>query len=130
MKKLRCYYAHTMTSYNSTIEKQDIELLERLEFEVINPNQSKYQEGCKAYTDKHGWQNVMKYFENIIITECDMVAFRSLPNGKILSGVAAEVACAKLNNYPVIELPCSLNNRYMDYPETKQYLIELGHYKL
>ncbi len=130
MKKLRCYYAHTMTSYNSTIERQDIELLERLGFEVINPNQSKYQEGCKSYCKEHGWENVMEYFEDIISNECDMVAFRSLPNGKILSGVAAEVAHAKVIGYPVIELPCSLNNRYMDYPETKQYLIELGHYKL
>ena len=130
MNKLKCYYAHTMTSYNSTIEKQDIELLESLGFEVINPNQPKYQEGCKAYTDKYGWNRVMEYFENVIDEECDIVAFRSLPNGKILSGVAAEVSYAKLNDYPIIELPCSLEQRYMDYPQTKQYLIELGHYKV
>lgn len=43
--KIRCYYAHTMTSYNSTIEKQDIELLKKLGFEVENPNQSKHQSG-------------------------------------------------------------------------------------
>lgn len=129
MNKLKCYYAHTMTSYNSTIEKQDIELLESLGFEVINPNQEKYQKGCKAYTDVHGWNRVMEYFENIV-SECNIVAFRSLPNGQILSGVAAEVKYAKLNNYPIIELPCSLEKRYMEYPETKQYLIELGHYKI
>jgi hypothetical protein len=130
MVKLRCYYAHTMTSYNSTIEKQDIELLESLGFEVINPNQKKYQEGCKKYSEIYDWDKVMVYFCNVIREECDMVAFRSLPNGKILSGVAAEVKYARQINYPIIELPCSLEQRYMEYPETKQYLIELGHYKV
>jgi len=126
---IQCYYAHTMTSYNSTIEKQDIELLEQLGFEVINPNQEKYAIGCKNYADLHGWDKVMDYFCNIIRDDCDMVAFRSLPNGQILSGVAAEVAFALKIQIPVIELPCSLNTRFMAYPETKQYLIELGHYK-
>lgn len=128
--KLRCYYAHTMTSYNSTIEKKDIELLEKLGFEVENPNQPKHQKGCEQYAKLHGWDKVMDYFKKVIEEDCDMVAFRSLPNGQILSGVAAEVQHAISINYPVIELPCSVHKRCMDYPETKQYLIELGHYKV
>lgn len=56
-KKLRCYYAHTMTSYGSTIEQQDVELLESLGFEVINPNQKKYQDGCL-----HGWCRFTYFF--------------------------------------------------------------------
>ena len=127
MKK--CYYAHTMISYGSTIEAVDIDILESLGFEVINPNTKKHIEGCKEYAAKFGPSNVMEYFKNVV-DECDVVAFRSLPEGKILSGVAAEVAHAKVIGYPVIELPCSLETRYMEYPETKQYLIELGHYKV
>ena len=130
MTKLKCYYAHTMTSYNSTIEKQDIELLELIGFEVINPNQEKYQEGCKKYAEKYGWDKVMDYFKKIIKDDCNIVAFRSLPNGQILSGVSTEVKYAKTIGYPVIELPCSLEKRYMKYSETKQYLTELGHYKV
>ena len=129
MSKLKCYYAHTMTSYGSTIEAQDIQLLERLGFEVINPSKPEIAEGCKKYTEKYGWDKVMNYFKNIV-DACDLVAFRSLPNGQILSGVAAEVQHAVENSIPVIELPCSINKRCMDYPETKQYLIELGHYKV
>ena len=129
MGKLKCYYAHTMLSYNSTIEKQDVELLETLGFEVINPNQSKHQIGCKEYAAKHGWDKVMDYFKKVIEEECDMVAFRSLPDGQILSGVAAEIQHAVSINYPVIELPCSINKRSQEYPETKQYLTEIGFYK-
>jgi len=129
MEKLKCYYAHTMTSYGSTIEKIDVELLEKLGFEVVNPNQPSFQTGCEAYAKKYGWDKVMDYFKKVISEECDMVAFRSLPNGQILSGVAAEVDHAVTIGLPVIELPCSLKKRMLDYPETKQYLIELGHYK-
>lgn len=128
MKKLICYYAHTMTSYGSTIEFEDIQLLEKLGFEVVNPSKPEIAAGCKLYTEKHGWQKVMDYFKNII-DACDLIAFRGIPNGQILSGVAAEVEHALNIGIPVIELPCSIKKRSMDYPETKQYLIELGHYK-
>jgi hypothetical protein len=130
MKKLKCYYAHTMTSYNSTIEAQDIELLETLGFEVMNPNTDVHQQGCKDYAFTHGVSKVMNYFVEFISTQCDVVAFRALPNGQILSGVATEVDAAITLGIPVIELPCSVRKRMMDYSETKQYLIELGHYKV
>ena len=127
--KLRCYYAHTMLSYNSTIEKQDIELLERLGFEVINPNQKWIQEGCNDYIAEHGRENAMDYFKEII-NNCELVAFRSNPDGSILSGIAFELKYAVETAKPIIELPCSLESRMWDYPKTKKYLIEIGHYKV
>ena len=128
MKKLKCYYAHTMTSYGSTIEEQDLELLKKLGFEIINPNTDKISKGVDKYIDFHGANKVMGYFEKIV-AECDVIAFRSIPGGRLLSGVSAEVQIALELHMPIIELPCSLQTRMMDYPETKQYLIELGHYK-
>lgn len=128
MKKLKCYYAHTMTSYGSTIEESDIKLLENLGFEVINPNTPQISEDCQIYIDTYGKNHVMEYFKEIV-EDCDLIAFRSIPNGDILSGISAELEAALDNNIPIIELPCSLHMRMMDYPETKQYLIELGHYK-
>lgn len=130
MSKLRCYYAHCMLSYNSTVEKQDIELLEKLGFKVSNPNQEKYSKGCKEYAIIHGNDKVMDYFKEIISYECDIVAFRSLPDGSIPSGVAIEVQHAISIGYPVIEIPCSINKRCQDYSETKQYLTEIGFYKI
>jgi hypothetical protein len=117
-----------MTSYGSTIEQQDVKLLEKLGFEVINPNTPEIQIGCDEHIESYGRETVMNYFRDIV-EECDVLAFRAIPNGDILSGIAAEVQHALDWNIPVIELPCSLQSRMMDYPETKQYLIELGHYK-
>lgn len=128
MKKLKCYYAHPMMTYGSTIEEKDLNLLEQLGFEVINPNCEEHQEGCKLYALSHGVKNIMQYFEDIVKT-CDVVAFRALPDGNILSGCAAEIQEANRLNLPVIELPRQLEKRFMNYPDTKQYLIESGHYK-
>jgi len=126
-RKLKCYYAHTMVSYGSTIEKQDIETLEELGFEVINPNTPEYQEQCQEYVLEYG--DVMDFFGAIVMS-CDILAFRSLPNNDILSGISFEIDKAIQYKIPVIELPCALKERMMTYPETKQYLIELGHYKI
>lgn len=128
MTKLKCYYAHTMVSYGSTIEQQDLALLNSLGFEVINPNTPEHAKYCKEYAEVYGKENVMEYFK-ALVEDCDMVAFRGLPNGDILSGISAELQRAIELNLPIIELPCSIESRMMDYPETKQYLIELGHYK-
>lgn len=130
MKKLVCYYAHTMTSYGSTIETSDIQLLESLGFDVLNPNTEEIQLGLKEYIEKNGTANVMEFFRDVIYEKCDMLAFRSIPNGQILSGVAKEITYAQDLGLPIIELPCSIAKRSMEYLETKQYLIELGHYKI
>lgn len=118
-----------MLSYGSTIEAQDVKLLETLGFEVENPNQEKHQIDCQQYALEHGSNKVMEYFTNIVRT-CDVVAFRSLPTGQLLSGISAELQAAMDANILIIELPCSVKTRMMEYPETKQYLIELGHYKV
>lgn len=126
---LKCYYAHTMVSYGSTIEEQDINLLKFLGFEVINPSDPKISKECDEYIESFGKDNVMKYFENII-NDCDVIAFRSSPDGSILSGIAAEIKHSLKIGIPVIELPCNLENRMKTYPETKKYLTELGYYKI
>lgn len=128
MKKLKCYYAHTMLSYGSTIEKDDIMTLEALGFEVLNPNQKWVQEGCEAHIELHGKDKAMDYFKKLI-DQCDLIAFRSNPDGTILSGVGFELKYAIDECKPIIELPCSLQNRIKDYTFTKRYLIEIGHYK-
>lgn len=128
MNELKCYYAHTMISYGSTIEAQDIEMLERLGFEVVNPSSPTIRSGCQEYIFQYGNSTVMNYFKEII-DNCDLVAFRSLPDGRILSGIAAEVDHAKTIGLPIIEIPSSLTKRMLDYPETKEFLTELGFYK-
>lgn len=128
-KKLKCYYAHTMLSYNSTIEKEDITMLKLLGFKVFNPNQGWVQNECDEHIKEHGKDKTMEYFEHLI-DDCDILAFRGNPDGSILSGISHEVQYAMGTYKPIIEIPCSLTKRMMDYPETKKYLIEIGHYKI
>lgn len=128
MTKLKCYYAHTMISYNSQIESQDVQLLEYLGFEVVNPNSDIIKSNFEEYKRKYGNDSPMEYFK-AVVDECDIVAFRALPHGKILSGIAVEVQHAIDHHIPVLELPVNLSKRMMSYPETKEYLINLGFYK-
>lgn len=123
------YYAHTMISYNSTVEAADIELLQRLGFEVLNPNTKQHQQGVEDYIDMFGKENEMNYFLHLI-EGCDALAFRSLPNGTILSGVAKEIEKAQELFIPIIELPCNLKHRMLDHPETKEFMYELGFRKI
>lgn len=129
MKKLKCYYAHSMLSYGSTIEEYDIQLLQKLGFEVVNPNCKEISDGMNKYIEKFGRNNVMRYFQNIV-GSCDVVAFRALPDGTILSGISSELLAAKASFIPIIELSCSLEKRMTEYPETKQLLLEMGFYKI
>lgn len=126
--KQTCYYAHPMITYNSIIEKSDIILLERLGFKVINPNCKEISEGLKEFLKHNSKEKVMEYFANIVQT-CDAIAFRALPDGRILSGCAVELERAILINIPIIELPRLLESRFITYPETKEYLTEIGFYK-
>lgn len=130
MCKIKIYYAHPMTTYNSRIEREDILLLTSLGFDVLNPNDPIHEKGCNQYALEHGKSRVMEYFTNLIEDECNAVAFRALHDGRMLSGVSAEVQFAdEVLGIPVIELPRQLNKRYMTYPETKDYLLETGFYK-
>jgi hypothetical protein len=128
MNKL-CYYAHPMLSYDSTVEAADMELLKKLGFEVINPNSQIYQTQSELYVAEHGKGMEMDYFTNIVM-KCDLVAFRGLVDGNIPSGVAKEIEAAWEAGIPVIELPVNLVKRMLNYPETKNYLYEIGFYKV
>ena len=128
MTKLKCYYAHTMISYGSTIEQDDIKLLENLGFLVINPNSEIIQSNFETYKQKYGSDSPMEYFKKVI-DECDIVIFRALPHGKIPSGIADEVQHALDHHIPVLELPVNTKKRMMSYSETKDYYITLGYYK-
>ena len=129
MNELKCYYAHSMFSYGSTIEEQDLQALFRMGFEVINPNTPAIQKGCEVFMKNFGRDRVMEYF-NAIVEDCQVFAFRGLPDGTILSGIATELRTAKEKGLIIIEFPSMVDKRMVDYKETKQYLIELGHYKI
>ena len=110
---MKVYYAHSISIYNTKQEERDVNTLNSLGFEVINPNQHIHQEGYK----KGG----MQYFVDLA-NECDVIAFRAHPNGDIPAGIFKEIQTDK----PVIELPSSIKRRALSVDDTREYLKEMG----
>jgi hypothetical protein len=113
------YYAHCKSIYGTPQEKRDIELLERLGFEVINPNLPEHDKACEKCNDK------MFYFTGLVKL-ADALAFRALPSGEIPSGVGKEIDAARSKDIPIIELPNFSLRNVMSVFRTKMYLKECG----
>ena len=101
-------------------EQRDIETLERLGYEVFNPNQEWIQAKCKEMG-----ANSMQLFEGLV-KKCDILAFRAHPDGMIGAGMVKEIAWAQESGIPVIELPSSIGRRSLSVEATREYLKELG----
>lgn len=123
---LKVYYAHSMHLYGKPQEFRDVEMLERLGFEVLNPNSDKVKAVVDKWKKKPGYGgNIMIVFEPFI-KSCNLLAFRAHPDGKIGSGIAYEIAQAKNWAMPIIELPSLLSSRMLDYEDTTEYLKLMG----
>lgn len=119
---LKIYYAHCMAIYNTPQEKRDVELLQKLGFEVVNPNEKIHQDAVAELAASGAQEKKMEYFFNLVAT-CDALAFRSLPDGKIPCGVWGELTSL---NIPVIELPSGISRRGLTLNQTREYLKEIG----
>jgi hypothetical protein len=131
---MRIYYAHSMHLYGKPQEKRDIEMLEKLGFEVLNPNNEECIKMCKdvkEHGEKHLFTKdqissiIMDNFKDYVLS-CKAVAFRAHLDGKIPAGVGKEVLWAKEAGLPIIELPSLFNSKFLEVGETRQYLEYLG----
>lgn len=116
VKRLSIYYAHPMPLYNTKQEKRDLELLECLNYLIINPNTKYHRETSNGN---------MEYFYRLVRT-CDVLCFRALASGRIPCGVARELNVALAHGLPVFELPTQLLNRTMSMNETMEYYHDCG----
>jgi hypothetical protein len=124
----KVYYAHFMGIYNTLQEQRDIATLEALDLEVVNPNRPGMNEQFELAKIAHN-NDYIKAFDSIfgkLVRECDVFAFRSLPDGRIPGGVAVELNTAKANNKLIIELPSATLSRQMNGEETREYLRDMG----
>ena len=119
VKKRKVYYAHSLHIYDTPQETRDINLLEKLGYEVINPNTKEIQEEIARINLEN--PEYMDIFDNII-AECDLVAFRSHTDLKIPQGVWKEIGYANKRNIPIIELTTITDSRELSINETRQYL--------
>lgn len=113
---MRVYYAHSMALYGTAQEKRDIRtLLDLLFEEVIDP--SEY-----AVT---GAETSMSFYLGLV-SGCDALAFRALPDGSISAGVWKEIEHAQALGLPVFELPSLALRRVLSIEETRAHLAEVG----
>jgi len=119
--KLKCYYAHSMHIYGSLQEARDMTLLEKLGFAVINPSEKSFAAAYETWKKANPYERAMRYFEDCVMS-CDVVAFRAHIDGKIPSGVGAELEAALKVGIPVIELPSLVSGRMLSLKDTVEYL--------
>ena len=119
MKK--AYYAHCKALYNTPQEQRDIETIEKMGFEVINPNTQKHKDKIKGLPG----ESVMQYFGEVVC-DCDALFFRALPDLSISAGVSYEIGIAKKYGRPVAELPTLFSRKRLTVEETVGYMQEIG----
>ena len=121
---MKVYYAHCLAIYNTPQERRDCETLDALGFEVLNPNHPVHDHAV-AEMKRAGKTDYMDYFTGLV-SRCDAVAFRALPDGRVPSGVALEIDVARQLGKPVFELPSGIRARCIDVAVTREYLAEVG----
>lgn len=115
---MKIYYARPINLYKTKQDVRDMELLTKLFGDVVNPDKEELQrrydiEGMDVFT--------------AAVADCEALAFRSFPDGKISAGVKKEIDKAIELNKPVIELPTITETRVLSVEDTRSYLTYLGH---
>jgi hypothetical protein len=115
---MKVYYARPISLYKTAQDKRDIDLLQSLGFEILNPDKEALQERYKV-------EGMNVFLE--AVKECDAIAFRAFPDGKLGAGVYKEILQAQEQNKPVIELPTITGGRVLSVDDTRAYLSYQGY---
>ena len=114
---MKVYFARPISNYKTLQDQRDIELIQSLGFELLNPDKEEFAEKYKT--------EGMSAFYNAI-SQCDGVIFRSFVDGNISAGVYGEICYAVENNKFVLELPTISSKRVLCVDDTRTYLKLLG----
>lgn len=114
---MKIYYARPINLYNTPQDERDIQLMQSLGFEVVNPNKEELQIRYKT----EGMDVFLQ-----AVQDCDALAFRAFPDLKISAGVMKEIDKAIELEKPVFELPTITSRRVLTVEDTRNYLKYLG----
>lgn len=120
----RTYFAHPVTDYGTTFERELLDILNETFNVIENPNQPIHDEGYKL--------DGMDYFMEKVLPQCDSCVFVAFPGGDIGAGVIKEIIYFISRNMPVFEFDVKTrelvqytathfaeNNRGLEVPETR-----------
>lgn len=129
----KVYYAHFMGIYNTPQELRDIHTLQQLGLYVVNPNSKETSSKFMNTLDEKKQLAFEDYYEAAfdevfgnMVRECDVFAFKALPDGRIPGGVWMELEVAKAEGKTIIELPSGIHARKMGRDDTREYLCDIG----
>ncbi len=114
---MKIYYARPMNIYGKPIDIANKALLQKLGFEVIDPDK-------KELVEKYAVQGMSAFYE--VIDTCDALTYFTTGEGSITSGVMKEIYHAQSQNKPVFEIPNFLGKKILTVEETRQYLSSVG----
>lgn len=100
------YYAAPKAIHGTDVAYDDMAVLRKMGYRVINTNERKY--AAFSMTEYLG-----------LVRESDVVYVRPFPDGKIGSGNAQEIKEAQRNGIPVFEFPTCHIARMMTRNETR-----------
>lgn len=93
---MKVYYAHSMGLYNTSQEARDVKTLEDLGLEVLNPNSEEISNNFKNACKTMSYMAAFNKIFGDLVKSCEVFAFKALPDGKIPSGIAAELEIARV----------------------------------
>lgn len=111
------YYARPINLYNTPQDERDIALLKSMGLDIINPNK-------EELSKRYAVEGMNVFIE--AMKDCDALAFRSFPDGKISAGVYKEITQAQQDGKIVFELPTLTSSRILSVDDTREYLKLLG----
>jgi hypothetical protein len=114
---MKVYYARPISLYDTKQDERDLVLLTKLFSEIVNPNTPEFQRRYEI--------EGMDVFVNAV-KDCDVLAFRCFPGGKIPAGVMKEIIAANETDKIVIELPSITGERLLSVNDSREYLKLLG----
>lgn len=115
---MKAYFARPISLYNTKQDLRDLEILQKLGFDVVNPNK---EELYKKY-EKEGMSVFLE-----CLKDCDIIVFRSFQDNKISAGVFKEIQEGASQGKIILELPTITSNRILSVDDTRLYLQYLGH---
>lgn len=121
--KKRCYFSRPRPFYKTSQDKKDIELLESMGYEVIDPAVRSL--AISSPPEEVAIIGRMAKYK-FLVKGCDVLAFRSFPDLKIGAGVLKEIVWAEESDIPVFELPTDTGGRALSVEETRKYISKMG----
>jgi hypothetical protein len=118
------YYAHCMDIYDEPQETEDLVLLSDLGFRVFNPNNGLTQVHVSLAKEKG--LDVMEEVFLTAVQNCDLLAFRAQPDGRLAPGVAKEIMYAADAGMPIVQVPTGMKMEVIPVREIQNHLDLIG----